>query len=255
MSQSPKNERFTALIVDDEELARHVLREMLSEHPEIDIVGECVNGFEAVKAVAKHQPDVLFLDICMPKLDGFEVLDLLSEPPLVVFVTAFDEYAVRAFDAHAVDYLLKPFSEERLADCLAKIHVQRHTQRPSAQELQLATMAQEEEPFLQRLVIKEGRQIHILPVEKIDYIEAANDYVSIRVGEETYLKHQTLGSLEKALNPAKFVRIHRSHLLQLDRLARIEPLQKDRYVARLTDGSQLAISRTGYQKLKAVLQL
>ncbi|TNE43114.1 MAG: response regulator [Deltaproteobacteria bacterium] len=255
MTQSPKPERYTALVVDDEELARHLLREMLGEHPEVEVVAECANGFEAVKAVGQHQPDVLFLDICMPKLDGFEVLDLLEEPPMVVFVTAFDEYAVRAFDAHAVDYLLKPFSEERLAECLSKIDRQRQAQIPSAQELQLATLASEEEPFLQRLVIKEGRQIHILPVDQIDYIEAADDYVSIRVGEATYLKHQTLGSLEKALNPNKFVRIHRSHLLQLDRLARIEPLQKDRYVARLHDGTQLGISRSGYQKLKAVLQL
>src|SRR6185369_3192948 len=199
-----------AVIVDDEELARGFLRELLQAHPEIEIAGECGNGFEAVKAVSELAPDLLFLDVQMPKLDGFEVLELIDQslqsPPVVIFVTAHDQYATRAFDAHAVDYLLKPFGADRFERALERAKSRLGERRLPVEVA--AGRSPAERP--QRIVVKDGTKVHIIPLDKLDYVEAQDDYVALHSGGRSHLKQQSIASLEAALDPARFVRIHRS---------------------------------------------
>jgi two-component system, LytTR family, response regulator len=246
-----RNEPIRAIVVDDEKLACQYLTELLQDHPDIQVVAECRNGFEAVKAVAEHEPDLLFLDIQMPKLNGFEVLELIEHPPAVVFVTAYDQYAQKAFDAHALDYLLKPFSKERLAEAIEKVQRNMGSPMPAVHELKEA--ARPADTFLQRIVVRDGTSVTIIPEDQINYIQAEDDYVAIHSGKKSWLKHQTLSSLEQALNPERFVRIHRSAIVQVECIARIEPYTKDRQVAILKDGTRLFISRSGHKRLKAVL--
>ncbi|HUO84965.1 MAG TPA: response regulator [Thermoanaerobaculia bacterium] len=239
-----------AVIVDDEPLAREVIREHLTAHEEFELVAECANGFEAVKAVADHQPDLLFLDIQMPKLDGFEVLELLEHKPVVVFVTAYDEYAIKAFEVHAVDYLLKPFREERFAAVLD--HVLDLLRRRQTQPLEKLQSAAGRFP-LQRILVRDGAQIEVLPVARLDYVEAQDDYVCFVAGEKKLRKQQRLADLERALDPGRFVRIHRSYILNVDRLDRVELYAKDSRVAILKDGTRLPVSRSGYDRLRQLL--
>jgi two-component system LytT family response regulator len=233
-----------AVIVDDEELARAFLRELLNGHPEIEIVAECANGFEAVKAAAEHSPDLLFLDVQMPKLDGFEVLELIDPGPAVVFVTAYDQYAMRAFDAHAVDYLLKPFGADRFQRALERAK-SRLGQRKLPTEV-IETRPPAERP--QRIVVKDGTKVHVIPLEKLDYVEAQDDYVALHSAGKEYLKQQPIGSLETALDPARFIRIHRSAIVNLERVARIEPYGKESRLAVLHDGTRLPVSKAGYAR-------
>lgn len=238
------------MIVDDQELARGFLRELLQAHPEIEIVAECANGFEAVKSIAESPPDLLFLDVQMPKLDGFEVLELIDQsqpnPPVVIFVTAYDQYAMRAFDAHAVDYLLKPFSSERFERALARAK-SRLGERRLPVELAADARPPAERP--QRIVVKDGAKVHIIPLDKLDYIEAQDDYVALHSAGKSYLKQQPIAALEAALDPARFVRIHRSAIVNLERIARIEPYSKESRIAILADGTRLPVSRSGYARL------
>ena len=243
---------LSAVIVDDEELARAVLREYLSAHPEIRIVAECSNGFETVKAVAELKPDLLFLDIQMPKLDGFEVLELIGRGPAVIFVTAYDQFALRAFEVHAVDYLLKPFTPERLSEALERAR-QRLGRDDAVPVEALVKQARETRKPLERILVKDGSKVHVIPVEKIDYIEAQDDYVGIKAGGKIYLKQDTMAELETLLDPERFKRIHRSYILNIERLVRLEPYAKDSRVAVLVDGTQLPVSRTGYARLKPLL--
>jgi len=240
-----------AVIVDDEELARSLLREYVESSAGIEIAAECSNGFEAVKAISEHKPDLVFLDVQMPKLDGFEVLQLIGSDVAVIFVTAFDQYAMKAFDAHAVDYLLKPFSLERFEKALERARLRLGERLPPAAEL--ATAARAPQQHLQRIVVKDGTRVHIIPVDRLDYAEAQDDYVELHSQGKTYLKQQTISSLEAALDPERFVRIHRSVILNLERVAKIEPYAKDSRVAVLSDGTQLPVSRAGYDRLKALL--
>jgi two-component system LytT family response regulator len=240
------------VIVDDEALARGILREWLAGHSDIEIIAECGNGFEAVKAATELKPDLLMLDIQMPKLDGFDVLELVGDDIPVIFITAYDSYAVRAFEVHAVDYLLKPFSAKRLDEALERARARISSkERPPVKEL-LATARPNRTP-LQRILVRERAEVHVIPVGKIDYIESQDDYVSVRTGGRSYLKEQPLGELEAQLDPAVFVRIHRRYLLNVSRLAKIETGVTDSRVAVLNDGSQLPISRTGYGRLKELL--
>jgi len=226
-----------AVIVDDEELARAYLREMLQSHPEIELVAECANGFEAVKAVNDLSPDLLFLDVQMPKLDGFEVLELIDADLAVIFVTAYDQYAMRAFDAQAIDYLLKPFSAERFDRAVERAKGRTGKQRPAAPRQ------------VDRMVVRDGAKIHVIPLDKLDYVEAQDDYVALHSEGKSYLKQQPLGALEAMLDAARFVRIHRSAIVNLERVARIEPYAKDSRVAILADGTRLPVSRSGYARL------
>ena len=238
-------QKHKAVIVDDEELARGFLKELLRAHPEIEIAAECANGFEAVKAIAETAPDLLFLDVQMPKLDGFEVLELIEPGPAVVFVTAYDQYAMRAFDAHAVDYLLKPFSAERFETALDRAKA-RLGQRSLPREI-AAERPPAERP--QRIVVKDGTRVHVIPLDKLDYVQAQDDYVALHSGGRSYLKQQPIASLETALDPARFVRIHRSAIVNLERVARIEPYGKESRMAILSDGTRLPVSRSGYARL------
>ena len=235
-----------AVIVDDEELARLFLREMLRPHPEVEIAAECANGFEAVKAIGETRPDILLLDVQMPKLNGFEVLELIEPGPAVIFVTAWDQYAMRAFDAHAVDYLLKPFSAERFEVALGRAKSRLGERRLPTN---LAQAARTPGQFPQRIVVKDGPRVHIIPIEKLDYVEAQDDYVALHSGGKSYLKQQPIAALEESLDPARFVRIHRSAIVNLERIARIEPYGKESRIAILSDGARLPISRTGYARL------
>jgi two-component system LytT family response regulator len=241
---------MTVMIVDDEELARRLLREMLSEHSDIEIVAECANGFEAVKAAAEHKPDLMFLDVQMPKLDGFEVLELIGPGMGVIFVTAYDTYALRAFDVHAVDYLLKPFSKERFEAALALAENRLGENIPAAAVLAATARAP---GYLERIVVRDGVRVHIIPVARLDFAEAQDDYVCLASDGKTYLKQQTIASLEESLDPRQFIRIHRSYIVNLDRVTKMEPYTKDSKVAVLSDGKQLPVSRSGYQRLTALL--
>jgi two-component system LytT family response regulator len=245
--------KWTALIVDDEELARKLLREMLSSHAEIEIAAECANGMEAVKAAADHKPDLLFLDVQMPKLTGFDVLELIErEGVAVVFVTAYDQYAMKAFDVHAVDYLLKPFSRERFEAALERAKNQKPKKEVDAGEL--VALARPAGQYAERIVVKDGTKVSLIPVAKLDYAEALDDYVSLASEGKKHLKQQTISGLEMALDPNLFVRIHRSYLVNLERVVRIEPYGKDSKVAILTNAVRLPVSRTGYARLKKLLE-
>ena len=249
---SASRQKWKALIVDDEELARKLLREMLSSHPEIEIAAECGNGMEAVKSAAEHKPDLLFLDVQMPKLTGFDVLELIERDNVgVIFVTAYDQYAMKAFEVHAVDYLLKPFSRERFEAALERAKHQKPKREVDAAEL--AAAARPSGEFAERIVVKDGTKVTLIPVLKLDYAEALDDYVSLVSEGKKHLKQQTISGLELALDPKLFVRIHRSYLVNLERVTRIEPYGKDSKVAILTNGVRLPVSRAGYARLKTLL--
>lgn len=251
--------KLRAVVVDDEELARALIREYLNSSPNVEIAAECANGFEAVKAITELKPDLVFLDVQMPKLDGFEVLQLIGRELAVIFVTAYDEYAMRAFDEHAVDYLLKPFTLARFQTALDRAR-QRLSQKKLPQQMEatvapaeLAQAARPPQEYLLRIVVRDGSRVHIIPAEQLDYAESQDDYVSLHSQGKAYLKEQTISSLESALDPGRFVRIHRSVIVNFERVVKIEPYSKDSRVAVLADGSRLPVSRAGYDRLRALL--
>jgi two-component system LytT family response regulator len=216
------------------------------------LVAECANGFEAVKAANAHKPDLIILDVQMPKLDGFEVLELLgAETRSVIFTTAHDSYALRAFNVHAVDYLLKPFSAERFAEALALARTRLRKSEPVLARELLET--RRDGAALDRLLIRDRSNVHVIPIDQVDFVESQDDYVSIRAGQKSYLKEQTISDLEQQLPPQTFVRIHRRFLLNISRLAKIELSEKENRIAILHDKTQLPISRAGYAKLRGVL--
>jgi two-component system LytT family response regulator len=240
------------VIVDDEEPARALLREYVGRAGGVEIVGECRNGFEAVKAVNDLKPDLLLLDIQMPKLNGFEVLELLGRDVAVVFATAFDEHAIKAFEVNAVDYILKPVSPERVATALERAR-QRVAARTPMPVAELAAAARPKGEPVSRVVVRQGPKVHVIPADKLDYAEAQDDYVSLHAEGRSYLKQQTLGDLEGSLDRRRFVRIHRSCLLNLDRLARIDTEGGEPKAVVLHDGTRLPLSRSGYGRLKGML--
>jgi two-component system, LytTR family, response regulator len=248
--------KIRTMIVDDEDLARQVLREFLSAHPEIEIVAECANGFEAVKAAAEREPDLMFLDIQMPKLDGFEVLELIGpKRAAVIFVTAYDTFAIKAFEVHAIDYLLKPISVERFNAALerAKERLSGKAPSPPLPAIELAASARPPSQYLDRIPVRDGTSVFIIPVAKLDYAEAQDDYVALASGGKKHLKQQTISSLETSLDPSRFLRIHRSYIVNLERVVKIEPYGKDTHVAVLAGGVQLPVSRAGHARLRAFL--
>ena len=240
------------IIVDDEHLARAVLREFLSHHADVDIVAECANGFEAVKAIAQLAPDLVLLDIQMPKLDGFEVAELAGARVHYLFVTAFDQFALRAFEVHAVDYLLKPFSRARFDQALA--HARRRSDTTVAPVAPLLADASQRHGPVTRVLIRDGAHVHVVQAADIDTVEAQDDYVRITAGATSWLKHGRLADLESQLDPAAFVRIHRSWIVALRAVARIDAVTKDSYCAVLHDGARLPVSRTGYPRLRQLLR-
>jgi len=242
------------ILIDDEPLARLVVAEYLQEHPSLQIVEQCGDGFEGIKAIQQHQPDLIFLDVQMPKINGFEMLELLDNPPSIIFTTAFDEYAIKAFEAHAIDYLLKPFSQERFNKAIQKWKEQQlNNTKPDTNAL-LESAAQL--PYQSdRIVVKTGSKIKIIPILDIFYLEAADEYVKIHTAEGYFLKKKTMNFFEQNLPTQQFARCHRSNIVNISQITRIEPYEKDNYVAILRSGAQVAVSRTGYVKLREVLGL
>ena len=245
-------DRLRVLVVDDEELARRGLRRDLADLGGVEVIGECADGFEAVKAAAEEKPDLVFLDIRMPRLDGFEVLSLLDPGIAVVFVTAHDDRAVQAIDANAVDYVMKPVDPERLARAVGRAR-DRLTRREPLPLAALGAAARAPGEPLTRILVKDGARVHVLPVDDVECIEAQDDYIAVHVAGRIHLKQQTIGDLEASLDPRRFVRIHRSWILNLDRLDRIELYAKDSRVAILKDGRRLPLSRAGHQRLRELL--
>lgn len=246
---------MTAMLIDDEPLARAIVKEYLQNHPEIKIVAECNDGFEGVKAINLQQPDLVFLDIQMPKINGFEMLELLDQPPAIIFTTAFDEYAIKAFETHAVDYLLKPFSQERFDKALEKFRSQAGLQQQKEATDQLLHDSQKLPSQSERIVVKNGGKIKIIPVSTIQFLEAADDYVKIITPDGAYLKAQTMSFYEHSLPAETFVRIHRSYLVNVQEITRIDPYEKDSHLAILKTGARLPVSRNGYARLKTLLGL
>ena len=244
-----------AILIDDEPLARSLVREYLAAFPQIEIVQECSDGFEGLKAITQHQPDLVFLDVQMPKINGFEMLELLDQPPAVIFTTAFDEFAIKAFDAHAVDYLLKPFSQERFNKAVEKWQQQKD-QAEMIKNTQALLQSTSTTPDRQdRIVVKIGTKIRIIPEPDILYLEADDDYIKVYTPDGAFLKSKTMGYFENSLDPKKFIRVHRSYMLQISQITRIEPYEKDSHVAILKSGAKVPVSRSGYAKLKQVLGL
>lgn len=250
MSISAKPLRIA--IVDDEAPARSLVREYLGDMAGVEVVAECANGFEAVKAVADLRPDLLLLDVQMPKLNGFEVLELVGRDVAVVFTTAHDEFAIRAFEVHAVDYLLKPFGPERLAEALARAR-ERLEKRATPPIAALSAAARSAGTTAARVLVRDGGRVHVIPVDRIDFVRAQDDYVAYASEGKQFLKEQTLADVESSLDPGRFVRVHRSYVINLDRLVRVELDDRDNHVALLNTGDRIPVSRNGHARLTAAL--
>ena len=244
---------ISTILIDDEPLARAIIREYTEAFPQLNIVQECNDGFEGLKAIMQHKPQLIFLDVQMPKINGFEMLELIEDPPAVIFVTAFDEYAIKAFESHAIDYLLKPFSRERFNKAIEKFLEQsnNHSQPQQALPESFSLSPQQS----QRVVVKTAGKIKIIPVDDIHYLEAADDYVKIHTKEGGFLKNRTMSHFEKLLDANVFVRTHRSFIVNVQQITRIDPYEKESYIAILKNGTQVSVSKSGYTRLKQVLGL
>lgn len=240
-----------ALIIDDEPLARTIVKEYIQHFPDIQVVAECGDGFEGIKAVNRHQPHLIFLDVQMPKINGFEMLELLEQKPAVIFTTAFDEYAIRAFENHAVDYLLKPFNRERFDRAVEKFYHSAPVQKKNT--VTMLTSSTQLPSHAERVVVKTGGRIRIIPVHDIQFLEAADDYVRIHTADGKFLKNKTMAFFEECLPPAQFVRTHRSYMINIQQITRIDPYEKENFLAILSAGHKIPVSRGGYVKLKQVL--
>lgn len=238
------------IIIDDEMLARSLVQEFIKKHNDVTVVANCADGFEGLKAIQEHQPDLIFLDVQMPKITGFEMLELLDNPPDIIFTTAFDEYAIKAFEANAVDYLLKPFSEERFEQALEKWRQMRGVKHVRSIAETVDLPAQHD-----RIVVKQGSKIKIIPVQDIQLIESADDYVKVHTAEGGFLKHKTMSYYEKSLAAHQFVRVHRSFLVPVKQITKIDPYEKDGFIAMLKSGHKVNVSRSGYQKLREILDI
>lgn len=237
-----------AIIIDDEPLSCQLLQEMLRKHPEVEIIAVCHDGFSGLKEINLQKPELIFLDIQMPKITGIEMLELLENPPKVIFTTAYDEYAIKAFEVNAVDYLLKPYAPERLAAALEKIKTKSsNTPTESGRPLATAESAA-------RIVVKEGSSIKVIPVRDVMYLEAASDYVKVFTKEKYYLKHGTMHHFEEVLSPSNFIRIHRSYLMNSEYINKVELYEKGGHCVILKDNTVLPVSKSGYARLKDFLQ-
>ena len=242
------------ILIDDEPLARSIVVEYLQNFSDLTVAQVCSNGFEGVKAIQQYKPDLLILDIQMPKINGFEMLELIDQPPAIIFTTAFDEYAIKAFEAHAIDYLLKPFNQERFDKAIAKWMDQRNTPagENTSDMLETASLSPSQS---QRIVIKDGSKIKIIPVHDVQYLEAADDYVKIHTNDGYFLKNKTMSHFEQALDAQQFVRSHRSYIVNVQQITRIDPYEKDAHIAILRSGARVPVSKTGYVKLRQALGL
>ncbi len=246
--------KIKTVIIDDEKLAREIIKNYLKDNNKIELVNECSNGFEGIKIINELKPDLIFLDIQMPKINGFEMLELLDEPPIIIFTTAFDQFALKAFEVNAVDYLLKPFSRERFDEALDKAFLKLKDKTKNSELIKKLVLEKDSsKEYLDRIIIKNGTQISIVPVSSIKYLEAQDDYVMIYSDEGKFLKQKTMKYFEEHLDPKDFVRLHRSYIASVKRIKKIELLEKETYQIILDDKSSLPVSKTGYEKLKGIL--
>ncbi|HQR94082.1 MAG: DNA-binding response regulator [Bacteroidetes bacterium 24-39-8] len=240
------------VIIDDEPLARGLVEEYLSAFQTLELAQSCGDGFEGLKAIQTHKPDLIFLDVQMPKINGFELLELLENPPAVIFTTAFEAYALQAFEAHAIDYLLKPFGRDRFEKAVKKWLDLQQPQPDTKALLETIAAGTGQQ---NRIVLKENNKIKIIPTKQVLYLESADDYVKIHTAEGAYLKNKTMAEFERLLEGQDFVRIHRSYLVQVSLITRLEPYEKESQLAILSTGQRLPVSKTGYTKLKLALGL
>src|SRR6056297_1200542 len=247
------SEKIRTIIVEDEELARNLLKSFLKEVENIEVVAECENGFEGVKMINELKPDLVFLDIQMPKITGFEMLELLEHKPHIIFATAYDQYALKAFEYNAADYLLKPYSKERLLEAIEKVS-ERIQAEGTHSDVTDKINDYPKEDYLNRIVVKDRHKIHIIPADQIRYIESMDDYVLIYTKKGRYIKQKTMKYLEKALDPEYFVRIHRSYIVQVEEISEIQQYEKESYVVILHDKTKLKVSKNGYKNLKDLLR-
>lgn len=244
-------EKIKTIIIDDEKLAREIIKSYLKKYNNVELLSECSDGFDGIKQINDLKPDLIFLDIQMPKLTGFEMLEILEEPPVIIFTTAFDQYALKAFEVNATDYLLKPFSEVRFSEALHKAIKLITNIPPVKQELDgLVKSVEKRNEFLDRVIIKNGQKIQIIPIEAIHYIEAQDDYTMLYTEKGNFLKQKTMKYFEENLDPKNFLRIHRSYIVKLISIKQIELLEKESYQVLLTDGKKLPVSKSGYQNLR-----
>ncbi len=245
-------EKIRTIIIEDEELARNLLRAFLKDAENIELIAECENGFEGVKMINELKPDLIFLDIQMPKINGFEMLELLDHKPYIIFATAYDNFALKAFEFNAADYLLKPYSRERLLEAVDKVAGRIRSEGPSSDVADRMSDYPREE-FLDRVVVKDRYKIHIIPVDQIRYIESMDDYVMIYSKEGRYLKQKTMKYFEGALDKRYFIRIHRSYIVKVEEINEIQQYEKEAYIVILHDKTKLKVSKTGYKNLKEML--
>lgn len=231
---------YKTIIIDDEPLAADIIKSYLSDQKDFEISAICQDGFYGLKAIQEHQPDVVFLDIQMPRISGFELLELLDRPPAIIFTTAFDEYAIKAFDNHAIDYLLKPFSKKRFNEALEKFKLRAKAQ--NIEEL-IKERAVNGSEYLQRIVLKEKNEIKIITTPQLKFLEANDDFVNIYTIEGKFIKNRTLRFYEQNLDPGQFVRVHRSYIVKVDQITKLENYKKDSYVVRLKSGESIPISK------------
>jgi two-component system LytT family response regulator len=247
--------KIRAIIIDDEKLARSVIRNYLKENTEIELIDECSNGFEGIKKINELKPDLIFLDIQMPKISGFEMLELIDRPPVIIFTTAFDQFALKAFEVNAADYLLKPFSQDRFKEGLNKALLRLKDKSGNSAAIKKLIVENEQKiEFLERIVIKDGPKISVVQVNDIKYLEAQDDYIMIYSGEGKFLKQKTMKYFEEHLNSADFVRIHRSYIASVKRIKKIELLEKENYQIILEDKTALPVSKSGYDKIKEIFK-
>lgn len=245
-----------AVLIDDEPLARSILLEYLEAYPQIEVMAECNDGFEGAKAIMEHDPDLVFLDVQMPKINGFEMLEIIDKQPAIIFTTAFDEYAIQAFEKHATDYLLKPITRARFDKAMDKFLASAEQGKPA--ELVHKTTAlldnvHQDQTRIDRILVKHGVKIKIIPADQIIYLEADDDYVKIHTPEGSFLKNKTMAAFERLLDPAEFLRVHRSFIVRIEHINRLEPYEKDSHVAILSNGARVSVSKNGLARLKQML--
>ncbi len=246
------SEKLRTIIVEDEELARNLMKSFLKGSDKIEIIAECENGFEGVKMINELKPDLVFLDIQMPKITGFELLELLEHKPQIIFATAYDQYAIKAFEFNAADYLLKPYSKDRLLEAVDKVVDRYQVEGPVSDVAEKIENFPKEE-VLDRVVVKDRHKIHIIPVDQIRYIESMDDYVMIYTEEGRHMKQKTMRYFEESLDSKEFVRIHRSFIVKVSQINEIQQYEKESYIVILHDKTKLKVSKTGYKNLKEVL--
>lgn len=248
-------EKLKTLLIEDEELARNLLRSYLNDHPDVEMIGECENGFDGIKSINEKRPDLVFLDIQMPKITGFEMIELLDYKPQIIFTTAYDQFALKAFELNAVDYLLKPFSKERLLAAVEKVKQRIQNADEPDDRLEELSNYRPGEGYIDRVVVKDRHKIHIITVDQIRYIESLDDYVMIYTHDGRHMKQKTMKYFETNLDPNNFIRIHRSYIVQVDNIAEIQQYEKESYIVILKDKdkTKLKVSKSGYKKIKDVL--